>query len=202
MNAPNDAPGDTALEARNRTQTRLWIVLLAVLCAGPVYMAVMMGVRAHVTRQIVKNESRALPSFDLATLTGSRVTTESLRGRWVVLHFFRSQCVSCDAEAPEFKRFVASVDPDRVRVVGVLLDQVMGYDDGQTQRTLQRLGYEHEILVADRAFVDAFHGAGWSHVTPVTYVADAEGTIQRALRGYQSREALIAALSPELRPGG
>ena len=50
------------------------------------------------------------------------------------------------------------------------------------------------MLVADASFVDAFHGAGWSHVTPVTYVVDPNGRITHSLRGRQDLPALIAAL--------
>ena len=44
------------------------------------------------------------------------------------------------------------------------------------------------------AFLDAFHGAGWSHVTPITYVADGSGAIVAALRGHQTLDALLTAL--------
>ena len=71
---------------------------------------------------------------------------------------------------------------------------MQGFDEATTEATLARMGYTHPILVADAAFADAFHGAGWTHVTPVTYVLDEEGRISASLRGHQELEALLAAL--------
>ena len=72
----------------------------------------------------------------------------------------------------------------------------------QDEATLARMGYTHPILVADHAFADAFHGAGWSHVTPVTYVLDGQGRISASLRGHQELEALLAALPADaVQPG-
>ena len=47
--------------------------------------------------------------------------------------------------------------------------------------------------MADEAFVNAFHGVRWSHVTPVTYIVDGTGRIVRSLRGHQDLVALRAA---------
>ena len=63
----------------------------------------------------------------------------------------------------------------------------------ETERTLATFAYDHPILVADKEFVDAFHGSGWSHVTPVTYIVDAKARIVKALRGHQTLETLRAA---------
>ena len=55
------------------------------------------------------------------------------------------------------------------------------------------MNYDHPILMADKAFVDAFHGAGWAHVTPVSYIVDANGEIVDTLRGHQDLETLRSA---------
>ena len=70
----------------------------------------------------------------------------------------------------------------------VLLDKVQGYEESVTENTLARMNLNHPVLVADASFMDAFHTAGWSHVTPVTYIADADGTIRHTLRGSRSTE--------------
>jgi peroxiredoxin len=163
-------------------QTRAWLIGIALLCIGPIYLAVLQGVRAHVTHQIEKNENNALPSLTLPVWGGGEVSLDDLRGKWVVLDFFRSQCASCFAEAPEIRRLAKSLDPEKAVLFGVLMDPVQGFDEAMSARTIERMGYEHPILVANSEFVDAFHGAGWSHVTPVTYIADPEGTIRTALR--------------------
>jgi peroxiredoxin len=75
----------------------------------------------------------------------------------------------------------------------VMTDRVAGYPPEMTKRTLERFAYEHPILMADARFLDAFHGAGWAHVTPITYIIDARGRITHALRGHQTLETLRSA---------
>lgn len=186
--------------AQSPWQARGWILGIAVLCIVPIYFSVMAGIRSHVTNQIVQNEQEPLPEFSLQDLDGHTVARADLLGRWSILHFFRSQCVSCLQEAPELRAIVARLDPSKVSVHGVLLDRVQGYPQSMTEKTLERMAFEHPILVADEAFVDAFHGVSWSHVTPVTYVANPEGVIVAALRGFEPG-ALEQALPDEVLKG-
>ena len=49
--------------------------------------------------------------------------------------------------------------------------------------------------MADEAFMELFHQAQWSQVTPITYVVDREGTVRFGLRGLQTEAAVEAALA-------
>jgi peroxiredoxin len=174
-------------------QARAWLLLIAVLCIGPIYMAVMMGIRAHVTHEIVSNEKQPIPSFALRTLDGQTVRSEDLIGRTTILHFFRSQCATCFAEAPYIRALAGKLDPNVARIYGVFLDPVRDVDPAMSRETLAEMAFEHPIMEADAAFVDAFHGVAWSHVTPVTYVVDPDGVITRAIRAHDP-ERLESAL--------
>lgn len=169
------------------------VVVALLLVAG--YFVTMHFVRAHVDGLIAKSEGNRLPEFDLPTVSGGRVRSADFAGKRVFLNFFRSRCHSCDAEAEAMRAFAAEVrDRTDVVVVSVLLDEVMGFAPSDSTATLMRHGYTHAVAIADRAFVDAFHGAGWANVTPVTYVADASGRIRHALRGTRTLASLRAAL--------
>ena len=173
-----------------------WIVasILAVAVLIGAYTGIMHVVRQHVTGLIKANEQKPLPDFVLTDEDGKRWTRESLLGKTVVLNFFRSRCVNCVLERDAIHQLAKEADKDKILVLGVMMDRVQGYPAAVTRETLARLGYQHPILMADEGFVDAFHTVGWSHVTPVTYVANPKGVIVKALRGHQDLETLRAAI--------
>ncbi len=169
------------------------ILIVALVCAYPAYSGVMLLVRKYVDHRIEAVVGHQL-EFVLRDRDGVELRAVDLRGRVVVLNFFRSNCVGCRAERDAIQTLAQRVDPAQGIVLSVMMDEVEGYSTEVTARTLQSFGYEHPVLMADAALVDAFHGAGWAHVTPVTYVADRKGLVQRSLRGHQSLDALLAAL--------
>ena len=110
-----------------------------------------------------------------------------------MLNFFRSRCVSCVKERAAIRAMAEEGRATGLQVLSVMLDEVEGYPADVTSQTLARFAYQHPVLMADEDFVGAFHGAGWAHVTPVTYVLDAKGVVTASLRGHQSLETLRAA---------
>ena len=169
--------------------------MVGLLLLIPAYLGVMAGVRAYVDSQIEGNRGEPLPDFSLVDREGNTVSRESLLGRPAVIHFFRSRCVNCEAERPELKAFVAELDLAEVSVVSVMTDPVEGFDKETTEATLKRHDYSWPILMADEAFVDAFHGAAWANVTPITYFVNKEGQIVTTRRSQQTRVELHAALN-------
>ena len=173
------------------TSRRLRTLLLVLGGLFVLYEGVRFAVRKYVDSRIEAAVGEPLVSFELQDLDGRTVRAADLRGKTVVLNFFRSRCSGCVAEAPAIRELVRRVDPSKVAVLGVMMDAVQGYAPEVTAETLQRLGYEHPIVMADRAFVDGFHGAGWANVTPVTYVVDPGGRIVVSLRGHQTLDRLL-----------
>lgn len=171
-----------------------WPAMVGLLLLIPAYFGVTGGIRAFVNHKIESNRGQPLPEFSLADRDGNTVSRESLLGRPAVIHFFRSRCVNCEAERPELKAFVAGLDPAEVSVVSVMTDPVEGYDQETTAATLKRHDYSWPILMATEEFVDAFHGVGWSRVTPITYFVSKDGQIVTSRRSQQTREELHAAL--------
>ena len=181
---------------RNDSGRGRWpkVLLLLALFAYPAYLGAMWGVRLYVDGRIERMEGLPLPQFSLTGQDGVVYSTESLRGRKVVLNFFRSRCVSCRAEKEEIKALARGVGDD-VLVLGVMTDAALGFPPEESERTLELMDYEHPVIMADREFMDAFHGVRWSNVTPVTYMVDPNGNIVSAMRGTHSRQELRAALA-------
>jgi len=186
-----NAPQSPALSSRVKRRVYFFAAVVGLFV---LYQGVMWGVRGYTTGLIQDAVGRQLPAFTLRDLSGREVTAASLRGKTVVLNFFRSRCHNCFEERDGIRRLARELDPERVALLGVMVDRVQGFPPDVTARTLKAFGYEHPVLMADDAFVDAFHGVGWSQITPVTYVADAKGVITGAFRHPYRLEDLRASL--------
>jgi len=173
---------------------RLLYFFAALAALFVVYQSAMWGIRRYTSGLIDDVAGRELPDFSLRDLEGRTVTRDSLLGRTIVLNFFRSKCHGCREERDDIVRLARELDPDEVALVGIMVDRVQGFPPEVTARTLAEFGYEHPVLMADEAFVDAFHGAGWSQITPITYIADAKGVIVACLRYPYTVDDLRAAL--------
>lgn len=134
-----------------------------------------------------------MPVFSLQDRTGRHWTQQDLRGKVTILNFFRSRCAGCLKECEAIRAIAAEGEVTGVQVLSVMLDDVEGYPAEVTSRTLETFAYRHPVLMANADFVEAFHGVGWSHVTPITYVIDAKGVVTKSLRGHQPVETLRAA---------
>ena len=183
----SQAPG------KARGKRSAWLILTPILVIG-LYYATMYGVRRYVDSRVAAVGGMQLPDFDLVDRAGKRWTADGLRGKTVVLNFFRSRCHNCWEEREEVRQLAKDLDPERTVLLGIMMDEVQGYPAKVTEATLVRYGYEHPILMADQAFVDSFHGAGWAHVTPVTYVADRSGKVTGTFRYPYSPSDLQAAI--------
>lgn len=168
-----------------------WLLLPLVLLIA--YFGVRAWIRAHVDDLIQHSVGQPLPAFELVDAAGTTWKSDDLRGKRVVLHFFRSRCGSCDVEAPAMRELEKSLPADVV-MLHVMTDKVLDFPAEETEKTLAHKQFTRPVLMADATFVDAFHQVRWSQVTPITYVADTSGTITYGLRGMQSAAAVLAAL--------
>ena len=173
-------------------RTVLGLVIPLVLIAA--YFGVTGYIRSHVTDLIQHAVDKPLPDFMLVDRDGKTWTKKDLLGKRAVLHFFRSYCHSCEVEAPAIRALEKSKADDTVWL-HVMTDVVLDVDKETTEATIASKKFTEPILMADEAFMELFHRAQWSQVTPITYVIDKEGTVRFGLRGMQSEDAIAAAVS-------
>lgn len=173
-----------------RTRVALFVgpLLLVVYLAAPAI------VRWWVDGRIQGAVGTALPAFSLTDRAGHVWKAGELRGKRVLLHFFRSHCHSCDNEAPMLRAFEGEL-PGDVVLLHVMLDRVLEFEPATTEATIAGKAFRAPVAMADGPFVDAFHSVRWSNVTPITYVVDAQGVVRFGLRGAQTRAAIDAALA-------
>ena len=180
--------------ARSGASLRMRLSLLTPLLFVVAWYGGKAAVRWHVDGLIHAAVDQELPAFSLPDRSGVVWTKERILGKPLVLHFLRSRCGSCDVEAPDYRSFESVAAARSATVLHVFTDRVLDFPPDLTERTIAGKNFASPVLLADAAFVDAFHSAKWSNVTPVTYVADAKGRIRYALRGGQTAAALTAAL--------
>ena len=174
-----------------RTKIAL-IVLLLLLPAA--WFGGMAYIRSHVTDLIQHAVDKPLPDFTLVDRDGKTWSKQDLLGKRAVLHFFRSYCHSCDVEAPAI-RALEQARPDDTIWLYVMTDVVLDVDEATTEATIARKQFTAPILMADEAFMELFHKARWSQVTPITYVVDKQGMVRFGLRGLQTEQTITAAVS-------
>lgn len=176
---------------------RTLIGLMVPLVLVAAWFGIKAWVRAHVDDLIESSVDQPLPEFSLQDRDGKQWSRDDLLGKRAVLHFFRSRCHSCDVEAPAIRE-LEQQRPDDVVWLHVMTDVVLDIDAATTEATIEGKQFTAPVLMADEAFMDAFHKASWSQVTPITYVVDANGVIRYGLRGAQtvlSIENALAAVS-------
>lgn len=194
MSDPSPDPSASSAGAPAPTPRRALVFFLLALGVLALYPAARWVVRQYTSGLIADVEGRRLPEFTLAGNDGRLYSPAALAGKPAVLNFFRSRCHGCQAEQADIRALAAEIHPERATMLGVMVDRVQGFPAAVTDKTLAELDYRHPILMADPAFVDAFHGAGWSQITPITYVVDAKGRVLRSFRHPYSFDDLRAAI--------
>jgi len=177
-----------------RLSRRTWLGIGVPLALVGGYFVVTAVIRMRVDGLIQHSVGRPLPEFALPDLAGRVWSPQDLRGRRAVLHFFRSRCHSCDAEAPALRELEVALPADVV-LLHVMTDVLLQVAPAESAVTIAGKHFARPVLMADRKFVDAFHSVDWSHVTPITYVVDATGVIRFGLRGRQERASIESALA-------
>ena len=139
------------------------------------------------------------PGFTATTLTGSKLSFSSYRGRVVVLNFWGSWCVPCREEAP-----ILSAVAGKYRSPGV---SFLGVDVRDT--TASALAFVHSFRIAYPSVSDqnsavtlAFSAKVPIAATPTTLVVDRTGHIAAAVFDAVTYPELTAILAKVTAMGG
>ena len=158
--------------------------------------------RAHGSPvQVTGWVGRPLPSFDLATFEGERISASDLAGSHVLIYFWFTGCPPCEKIAPllaDLNRHYASSE---FRVVGLNADNVLGLTTSREDREshLRKRGVNFTNAHLDRATQEAF---GTINVFPTLFLVQPDGTIFQHLINYQNRERLESAVGELIRSSG
>ena len=199
-----------ALPVRARRRRR--VVLAAVVLAGVLLIVVLVTslagsgnsgvstVGGNASAVVYQAGHRPLaPEFTGTTLTGSKLSFSSYRGKVVVLNFWGSWCVPCREEAPILAAVAEKYQPSGVSFLGV--------DVRDT--TASALAFTHSFHVAYPSVIDQSSAITLDFTakvpiagTPTTLVVDRTGHIAGAVFGTVTYPGLIAIVAKVTAEGG
>lgn len=131
--------------------------------------------------------AKAVPDFARPSLDGAKVDTKALRGRVVVLKFFAEYCEPCKRTLPATQRMHETYK-EKVVFVGVSEDE----QESAARRVVAAYGLTFPVVL-DRGNVLA--GRFRVDEIPVTFVIDAQGTVQWVGGPSSSEDDLEAAVA-------
>jgi thiol-disulfide isomerase/thioredoxin len=137
------------------------------------------------------------PGFTAATLTGSKLSLSSYRGKVVVLNFWGSWCVPCRAEASTLSAVAAQYQPSGVSFLGVDVRDTAASAEAFARSfhiSYPSVSDPSSVITLDFTRVVPIAG------TPTTLVIDRTGHVAGAVFGsvtYPDLTAILAKVTPK-----
>ena len=134
------------------------------------------------------------PNFSLTSLNGEKITSQSLRGKVVLVNFWATSCSTCIHEMPKMVETYNKFKKQGLELVAIAMsydapNYVIDYT--QTRKLPFKVTYDVSGQLA-RSF-------GGVEGTPTTFVIDRNGMIIRRYQGEPTFEELQQLLSNVLK---
>jgi cytochrome c biogenesis protein CcmG/thiol:disulfide interchange protein DsbE len=171
-----------------------WIALTAgaVVVVLGVILALNVGNDPQVDSQKNRLVGKDAPAFSLPTLTGERVSRDSLAGKTVIVNFWNTWCIPCRQELPALKAFYSQHANDSdFAMVGIVRDAQNSSEGIAKYVKDEGMGWTIALDPGSKAALD-FATRG----QPETFAITPEGQIvgfQLAQVSEQNLEQLLAA---------
>ena len=124
---------------------------------------------------------------DFISLDGQEHRWNNYQGKWKVVNYFAEWCAPCLREMPELNHFYQQYN-DEVDIYAVSFDPL-------NKRQLIDLQQKYDIQFP---IINKLHTLPWSqppNSLPTTYILDADGKVQKQLKGEQSVQKLIQTIN-------
>jgi len=120
----------------------------------------------------------------LVTISGQPIPAESWRGVPAVIVFWATYCAFCKRHNAHVDRLYRQVDPDQLRILGVVLD----VDAAAARRYMRTQGYAFPVVVDDGRLRRQFTER---RVIPMTCTVSAEGQLLQCVPGEMAPEDVL-----------
>ena len=132
---------------------------------------------------------KTIPDLELTTVTGEKLTLESLRGRPVLVTFWATSCSGCIKEMPHLVDIHNQYAPQGLKVIGIS----MPYDrPDHVMKMVQQKNLPYTIAMdISKEAVAAF---GDVKLTPTTFLVSPKGVIVRQKIGEFDTKAVKAQI--------
>lgn len=117
------------------------------------------------------------PDFSVLTLSGSRINSEDLRGKNVLVHFWATWCPPCLVELPGLIGFSNRLDSKKFFLLAVCVDNT---EPEKIQEFLRTAGFEIPVCLDPGGKIAARFG---TFKFPETYFLDSKGSVRRKVVG-------------------
>jgi thiol-disulfide isomerase/thioredoxin len=123
---------------------------------------------------------------DFITLDGQEQRWSHSQGNWKVINYFAEWCAPCLREIPELNRFFEQ-HKDEIDMFAVSFDPL-----NKEQLIALQQRYDIQFPIIDK--LNTLPWGGLPDSLPTTYILDADGKVQKRLKGEQSAEKLIQTI--------
>jgi thiol-disulfide isomerase/thioredoxin len=123
---------------------------------------------------------------DFITLDGQEQRWSHSQGNWKVINYFAEWCAPCLREIPELNRFFEQ-HKDEIDMFAVSFDPL-----NKEQLIALQQRYDIQFSIIDK--LNTLPWGGLPDSLPTTYILDADGKVQKRLKGEQSAEKLIQTI--------
>ncbi len=138
---------------------------------------------------------KTAPPIVAKSFSGSVISLESLRGRWVIVNFFASWCTVCAQEDPQLEQFLyARPGGARTDVLGVLYGDSEG--NGRAFQTAE--GATWPSVVDGSGLIAEAYGVG---SLPRSYLVDPSGKVVASIEGAVTSSDVVAWIEQEQSSG-
>ena len=148
---------------------------LAALLAGPI------GMQA---RSLHAAPAGVLDWPSLVTIEGQTLAPERWLGTPAVVVFWATYCAFCKQHNAHIDKLFRSVDADRLRILGVVVDA----DGAVARQTMQAQGYRFPVVQDDGRLRRRFTER---RVIPMTCTVAADGRVQQCIPGEMAQDDVL-----------
>jgi peroxiredoxin len=135
------------------------------------------------------------PAWKLKDLDGKEVSSESLKGKVVVIDFWATWCAPCRVEIPGYVDMQKKYGKDGFAIVGISLDQA---GPAVVKAFADKFAINYTILMGDDAITQTFGGV---EAIPTTFLIDRTGQIRDRKLGAEHSETYEQKVLSVLREG-
>jgi thiol-disulfide isomerase/thioredoxin len=124
---------------------------------------------------------------DFTSLDGQAHRWSDSQGKWTVVNYFAEWCAPCLREIPELNHFYLQYNND-INMFAISFDPL---NNEQLLALQQKYNIQFPII-------DKLNLMPWNrppNTLPTTYILDADGIVQKQLKGEQSAEKLIHTIN-------
>ena len=122
------------------------------------------------------------PAWSLVNLEGKPVTSESLKGKVVIVDFWATWCGPCRASIPHLVALQNTYKAKGFEVVGVSLDQ---QGPAVVEAFVNKYEIPYTIVMGNQKVVDSFGGV---RGIPTAFIISQDGKIYRKIVGLVAKE--------------